>query len=404
MSDGVALTMNSNVTVKCINKYGKVFRTSKVHNKATVVMVQGLLEFLSGSFTPTITNNFNDTLTTNEISSYVPVKVKFGTVGVVQKYDETLGKYVLSRVDKSRMKTPTFDDYKLQDDITDIYTKISKKEITFDTIEITNYDNTNNSMGLLMQVKLPAGRLVGMGAGKDRRWFTRDSEGVEGSGWSYYNKFTNEHEAMFTELGLYSTSVSTGHDRLLARVLFDGKTSVDSNTGEIVYDIDDLVTNPIVQSDSTSLVIEWRVGIVSIGQNDEVYSSTKVPQLKDTIADDQTLGSLLDNSIETLKIPKIEDGTFNTISTNSIVGRDKLTNIIIPLTITKVDKDAFVNCKILDQGQGQIYYEGTEEEFTRCLRSNIEDKVLNSIISQGNIYYNFNYETGLSEDVVIKEG
>lgn len=382
-----ALSMNSNVTIKCLDKYGKVIRTSKIHNKATVVMVQGLLEFLSGSFTPTTTNNSYDTLTTNEISSYVPVKVKFGTVGVVQKYNEGLEKYVLSRIDKSRMKTPTFDDYKLQDDITDIYTEISGKEVTFDTIEITNYDNSNNSMGLLMQAKLPAGRLVGIGAGKDRTWFTRDSSVTRNKGWTYFNPYTNEYETMFTELGLYSTSVSTGHDRLLARVLFDGKTDVNPDTGEVVYDIDDLATNPIVQSDSTSLVIEWRIGIVALGQNDEVYSSTKVPQLKDTTEDENTLGSLFDKSLKVLKIPKIEDGTFNMISSNSVVGRPNLTTVLIPLTITQIDSGAFVNCKSLSQ----IYYEGTKEEFNRLLRDNIQDSLLNEIIEKGYINYNYNY-------------
>ena len=290
-----------------------------------------------------------DTLTTDEISSYVPVKVKFGTVGVIQKYDEKLEKYVLSRVDRSRMKTPTFDDYKLQDDVTDTYKETTGNEITFDTIEITNYDDSNNSMGLLMQVKLPAGRLVGSGAGKDRKWFTRSNLD---NGWAYYNPFTQEYETMITELGLYSTSVNTSNDRLLARVLFDGKTDVNSSTGEVVYDIDGLSTNPIIQSDSTSLVIEWRIGIISLGQNDEVYSSTKVPQLKDTTEDEETLGFLLDKSIKVLKVPKVEDGTFNMLASRSVVDCNSLTSIILPLTVTSIESGAVDNCNNLSQ----IYY------------------------------------------------
>lgn len=273
---GASLDLNSNVTVRCINKYGKVVRTSKLHNKATVTMVQGLLEFLSGSFTKTITNKNGSTITPEEVSRYVPVKIKFGTVGINQKDGRLLS------VDSSKMKTPTFDDYKLQDEVTDVYTKITGNKITFDTIEITSYEDTNNSMGLLLQVKLPAGRLVGQGSDKDRTWFTRDNSQTEGKGWTYFNPFTNEYEAMFTEIGLFSESVTSGQDYLLARVLFDGRTDVDPDTGEVVYDIDGLSTNPIVQTDSTSLVIEWRIGIASLGQNDQVYSSSKAPRLDKT--------------------------------------------------------------------------------------------------------------------------
>lgn len=78
---------------------------------------------------------------------------------------------------------------------------------------------------------------------------------------------------MFTELGLYS-----GSGVLLARVLFDGKINVTSDGG-FEYEDDSYINNPIVQSDTSSLVIEWRIGIVSIGQNDHVISGADLRNL-----------------------------------------------------------------------------------------------------------------------------
>ena len=290
MSDA-ALGIDSNVTIRCIDKYGKVIRTARLHNKATSIMVQGLLEFLAGHFVPTKTNPKEENVTPEEMASYIPVSLRFGNVGVKMDDRKTDKPVLRSSKDRgpieySEIKTPAFNDHALQNDITSYYidmSDVASGMITFDTTDLTNYDNPNTSTGLLLQAKLPAGRLVGVGKGEDREYFTDNTleeyyqKPMDGRGWSYYNPSTDEYEAMFTELGLYSNN-----NNLLARVVFDGEI-LEIDNGKITYRIDGANNNPIVQTDSTSLVIEWRIGIVSLGQNDHVVSATnKVPKVEES--------------------------------------------------------------------------------------------------------------------------
>lgn len=307
-----ALSVNSNVTIRCIDKYGKVIRTSHIHNKATLTMVEGLLRFLCGDFNCSRYNSNYDYITNDEANHYIPSEVRFGDVGVQMKSRDTDKPLLLAYdsaghfIDVGQIKKPTFDEFRLQDEIDYLNPAFGCAPVKFENLEMTEFDDPNNSMGLLMRAFFPAGRLVGFKdenseTGRtyfiDKTWSDTDSIG-RGKGWVYWNESRDEYEAIFTELGLYS---STG--KLLARVVFDGESYVDPE-GVITFEDDAYDYNPIIQSDSSSIVVEWRIGIVSIGQNDHVVSGADVGNLGQKVED---LATAELTSIE-IEIAKIEAG------------------------------------------------------------------------------------------------
>lgn len=269
-----SLSVESNVTIKVLDKYSNLVRESHLHNKATFTMVQGLLRFLLGDFTPTEENPYMSSLTPEEISRYIPSHFVLGNVGVKMTGRDT-EKPLLDKtnpIDYGEMTKPVFSTTSLQDElgatVQDRKTTILEDlpVLKFETADLTDFDDPNNSMGLVFRTFVPAGTLVGVGTGSDRKYFTDLNLKTPGAGWVYYNPRSEEYETLITEMGLVS---STGE--LLARVLFDGLLTVD-DSGEVSYDIDGADNNPVIQTDTTSLVIEWRVGIISIGQNDHVIS------------------------------------------------------------------------------------------------------------------------------------
>ena len=79
---------------------------------------------------------------------------------------------------------------------------------------------------------------------------------------------------------------------LLARVLLDGKvkteTAKDSGghpTGTYPVPVDPLGEfNPIIQSQSSTVVITWRVGIVSVGREEKVLNPTEVSTMSSDLS------------------------------------------------------------------------------------------------------------------------
>ena len=272
----LALVASSNVTIRVINKYGKITRTSYIHNKANMQLVEGILQFLQGNFTQ---SGLGKGWTPGDASAYIPSEVRFGNIGVKMSDDRVSSdKPRLVRIADEEIKKPTFDEVKLQEELWVANPQIrvdqwAAKKIKFESSTITIFDDPNNSLGLQLRAYIPAGHLVG--------FYDEDSQGNQtlvpfidknvmweqsGNGWVYWDPSINEYETLLTEMGLYS---STG--QLLARVILDGKIEIKED-GEIIYEKDDYMNNPIIQSESSSLLVEWTIGIVSIGQNDEIIS------------------------------------------------------------------------------------------------------------------------------------
>lgn len=259
----VNLSVNSNVTIRCFNKH-KLIRTINCHNKATVGLVQGLLRFLKGDFTPS-SYSLSAIHDTDAAMQYIPSEIKFGNVGV--QFDTTTDPRTLSGVDSHEFKPPTFNEKGLQKPFTSPYL-VNKTR--FEAADITSFDDTNNSMSLLLQTFVPAKSLVG---------YNVDGVGFQPYDWAYWNPSlgktvqgapTGEWETMITELGLYANNT------LLARVVLDGAINIDSGTHKITYDDPDYPNNPIFQSESSSMIIEWRIGIISIGPNDTFITEANI--------------------------------------------------------------------------------------------------------------------------------
>lgn len=262
---GVNLSVNSNVTIRCFEKQ-KLVQTRHCHNKATISMVQGILRFLKGDFTPSkyALNAIHDS---GAAVQYIPSEIKFGNVGV--QINRSGARPILNRetpVDYGAFVPPTFNAISLQEPFESQYLVNKTK---FESADITSFDDTNNSMALLLQTFVPAKSLVGYQVGE----IGEGSTYFQPYDWSYWNGSLKhgqgEWETMITELGLYS------NNSLLARVVLDGKVNVDE-TGKITYEDLDYPNNPIFQSESSSIVIEWRIGIISIGPNDTFITEADI--------------------------------------------------------------------------------------------------------------------------------
>lgn len=278
-----AVDLNCNVTIKVIDRHGHVSQEVTKHNKATVSLVDGILRFLQGDFITTEYNKEKGGVTPEEAPAYLPVRAGFGRIGVklVGEGDPTANidpkERFFSHIDKSEIIEPTFTTNGLQEQV------VPNKLLTFSRIRQTSFTDPNNSECLKFIIYIDPGTLVGYTPDEsDARSDTLregKSEFVPYD-WSYYNPATGEYEAMLTEAGLFSDS-----NVLLARVLFDGEVeTVDvydesGNTRlgqkpEFVKPND--LSNPIIQSESSTVVLEWRIGITSVGDNDTLVTQNDI--------------------------------------------------------------------------------------------------------------------------------
>lgn len=272
MKANAVVNLDCNVQIQTLDRYGKVLRTSRKHNKASVNLVDGLLRFLKGDFNETVYNSANST-TPSEAEIYVPVNAQFGRIGVkIANASEPPIERRFDYIDTSEFVIPTFDSFKLQEQVVppEINAESFKKLMKFSRISQVGYTDNNNAECLEFSLYLNPGKLVG--------YVNEDKEFIPYN-WSYYNPRTGEYEAMLTEVGLMSSS-----NVLLARVLFDGQVSseefVDSegvNQGKYpIFNEPNSPDNPIIQSQSTTLVLIWRIGIVSVGKNDEFVTQNNL--------------------------------------------------------------------------------------------------------------------------------
>lgn len=275
-STNAVVDLDCNVQVQCIDRYGKVIRTCKKHNKASVNLVDGILRFLKGDFSATKYNNGVAT-TPQEAEIYLPVSVQFGRIGVkLTNPDSPPIDRRFDFIDTSEFVIPTFDTYSLQEPLIPTTTTTKeefKKLMKFSRISQTGYVDNNNSECLEFSLYISPGKLVGY------------EEEVDGARkfipypWSYYNPRTEEYEVMLTEVGMLSSS-----DVMLARVLFDGVVSSEEFIGEDgkskgtypTFNDPNDESNPIIQSQSTTIVLIWKIGIVSVGQNDDFVTQNSL--------------------------------------------------------------------------------------------------------------------------------
>lgn len=261
------VNIDSNVNIKVIDKNGVVKRNSDIHNKATVNLVDGLLRFLKGDFTKVF---YSDSAAPEDGSPYIPTQVRFGRVGVKLKTNETSGKRNFDYEDRSELSETVFSTSSLQEPCYQKFDELQSSDpvmFKFDKVRQVGYSDLNNSECLEFSAYITPGTLVGKSyQEQDPDDPDKIRKVFKPYHYSYWNPEKNEYEAIITEIALTSD-----HGVLLARVLFDGKIKTESNSQGTYPVLEDPngEFSPIIQSQSNTVVITWRLGIVSVGKGDK---------------------------------------------------------------------------------------------------------------------------------------
>ena len=271
-----ALDINVNVTIKLVDKHGNILDTRKVHNKANRSLVSGIIQFLQGSFNPSEFNdpyekysNPDSAVITNALAAkkYIPSCTGVGYVGVVINdsghglVDHTL------IIDSDQQAKPSFFETDLQVPVPNV------ARVKFSRVRPTVGLDINNSEGLSLNTVFPKGYLVikyqdgkpvydqeGHVQYRDNYFWYYGADGD----WSEANK---KKAMAITEVGLYSNTDSS-QGLLLARVLLDGQLAEGAAGQKGVMADKDYPYNPLIQTEDTSVIVEWNIGIISIGTND----------------------------------------------------------------------------------------------------------------------------------------
>lgn len=286
--------VSSNVTITVLNKKNEVVQTIKKHNKATVVMVEGLLHFLQGWYSNTEHNESLGGGNPEDSLIYIPTKIGFGNIGVYTQVESTYGDVpMFLSVNSGDFVQPTFNSSALQSlllkwkDKTD---EVGYRQFT--NSMLTSYEDLNNSESLCFTVKVSPGQLVG------ENFYSEDGSPVfTPYERSFYNPELGQYCTMITEIGLFSSE-----NTLLARVLLDAPVvrRDASNRGDKVgytYQFEDpeSFSNPIIQTEDTTLVVEWNIGLISVSDQDKFITQSN-NLLATSLADD--LSSLITTYIE----------------------------------------------------------------------------------------------------------
>ena len=279
--------LKCNVQINTLDRHGKVIKTVTRHNKATVMMVDGILRYLQGDFTGT---ERGEAWSANEASPYLPTRIQFGRVGVkrTDPKNEKDKRPHFNYIDVNELIKPTFVSSGLQEpiDARRLSPSVDESKTTWTITNVRQTSFTDNNNGECLEFRTyidPKHSIVGFNQSVDNgEKFTPYAEPDYTGGWSYFNPSTGLWETMMTEVGLVSSS-----GVLLARVLFDGEVTseefIDDEGSHGKYPVfknPDDERNPIVQTEETTVVIIWRIGILSVGDDDEFVTQSNVTNVE----------------------------------------------------------------------------------------------------------------------------
>lgn len=270
-----ALNLNCNVTLKVIDSKQRVLREIHIHNKANRALVDGLLQFLQGAFTPSqfndpaeVLDNPESTIISNAYSAkpYIPSCMGFGSIGI--RYETVDG---VSTIDQNTLDyvKPNFYETSLQDEL-------HVPRVKFKKLRQAVGSDLNNSESIVMTTVLPLGYLV----------YDHDESGnikYDENGnpiyrdLGYFTDLEGNRACIITEVGLFSNT-SEDQGLMLARILLDGEFENENgvltpNGKRGKFADESYQYNPLIQTDKTAILIEWKIGIVSLGTNDEFIVS-----------------------------------------------------------------------------------------------------------------------------------
>lgn len=234
---------NSNVTIKIFDENNRLKSISRIHNKATELMVQGVLQYLQGNFTGSQYNKITNQ--TSDAWRYVPCYISLGDGGL------SISQGTI-KFEASEDPNPTYDDRSLV------------RFLTSSSLDrsVQVKDNTHQDCGAILLSAIFDKSFLGPRSYNVKRVWDNDSESSIKSG------------CLITELGLMAGPNSSSN--LLARVALnsDKDENGDSIFVDNGYPIRENAVNPnkapIFKRDDRYIIVEWRIGIVSIGSDDEV--------------------------------------------------------------------------------------------------------------------------------------
>lgn len=266
-----SLNVNFNIKIKIVDSKGKTLQEKHIHNKATRNMVNSIIQFLQGSFNP---SEFNDpyekysnpeqAIINNAYGAkrYLPSCTGVGDIGVGI---QTSGDDKIISINQDLFAKTSFYDTELQQEI-------DVPRIKFRRVRPVRGYDLNNSEGIVFTTVLPKGYLVYVYEDGEVKHDEQGNPVYRENYFDYYGEegtdATSVRANAITEIGLFSNT-NKDNGLLLARVLLDGKLA-DGELGQRGVMADpDYEYNPLIQTENTSVVIEWKIGIISIGTNDE---------------------------------------------------------------------------------------------------------------------------------------
>lgn len=338
-----SLDLNFNVTIKVVDGHGHLIETRHVHNKATRALVSGITQYLQGVFTPSEFNNPyekysnpDQVIINNALSAkrYIPSCTGVGMCGIVLSGDPgpSLEVHKLA-IDEEQQIKPHFYESTLQIEIPDV------PRMKFKRVRNVTGQDQNNAEVLVLTTVLPKGYLVVEYEDGEVKHDENGNVIYRENYFDYYGtKGTDpvpEKAMAVTEVGLFS-SADPNSGLMLARVLLDGKLSDDPVKAERGVMADpDYQYNPLIQTKDTAVIIEWRIGVISIGSNDEfTVISDQDPDVPIEVASD---AEPYDGPYETISNIALNEEVNKYLNTTDKVLSDNIT--VKPIPATSVDNE-----------------------------------------------------------------
>lgn len=252
----MSFAIMNNVELRVVNKKSNtIVKTVRTHNKATRLMVTGILRFIEGLFTPTVRSD-EAQYDPDVIKMYIPCYFNVGDGGVVR--DDQTGLQI--PLDDNNKRIPelvndwtefvNYSSYRLDREIIGVGTNIRTP------IRSQQNLNANNPTDTLDQSKIIGGVTTG---DMDSLCFTCEIQPGQ------LNTAFGNNAVFVTEVGLFA-GADPSKDDLLAHVKL-GNYKEETETGKEVTKTNALYIRP-----DDTLMVRWVITIAAIGKDNILHA------------------------------------------------------------------------------------------------------------------------------------
>lgn len=247
----ISFGLESNVKIQVFNKNKKPIYVRNIHNKATRTMVQGILRYLQGHFTGSTVSNTNGDPSLGQ--DYIPACLLLGDPGV------EVNDHVFQGV--TELSTPAYTDSVMLKPIAPIASENSKVA----KCVVPNILATNDGDGILLRFHFG-----------EKDFVYKPTSQIEYLPNTYYVSSLEKQGSLIRELCL-TNDYTTFEDSIvpknvLARVVLDGPVTEEGLPDDSVPGVNPNHL-PIFKTNDEFIIIDWKLSIISIGQNDIIASS-----------------------------------------------------------------------------------------------------------------------------------